>query len=209
MIARKLRAATLAIGATLGLAACTTYGDGYGGSAYSVGLGYYDGDYYGSPYYGYGYGPSYGWYDGFYYPGTGYYVFDRGGRRHAWNDRQRDYWRNRGRDRDGSRDGPRRPAWEGDRNLTPEARQARREAWQARRGQQGVAADPAAQAARREAWQARRQQRQADPAWQARREAWRAQRQQQGATTAPPRAERSFRGGGGNPGWRSRRGRND
>lgn len=196
MIARKLRAAALAIGATLGLAACSTYGDGYGGSAYSVGLGYYDGDYYGSPYGygGYGYGPSYGWYDGFYYPGSGYYVFDRGGRRHAWNDRQRDYWRNRGRDRDGprngARDGPRRPAWEGrpDRSaLTPEQRQERREAWQARRGQQGVTTDPAARAARREAW--------------------RAQRQQQGVT-ATPRAERTPRrgNGGGNPAWRGRRG---
>lgn len=176
MIARKFRAAALAVCATLGLSACYD-GYGYGGVA-SVGYGYYDGyDYYGSPWYR-GWGPGYGWYDGYYYPGSGYYVFDRGGRRHAWSDRQRDYWRNRPTGGD-------RPAWRGDRgDLTPEARQSRREAWQARRAQ-----------------------RQADPQWQARREAWRAQRQQQGVTAPTQRMERPSRDGD-RPAWRGRRGGN-
>ena len=75
-----LRTAILAITA-MGLGACSTYGhDGYYGSAVSVG--YNAGTY--SPYYG--------WYDNFYYPGTGAYVWDRSGYRHAWSDRQRTYW---------------------------------------------------------------------------------------------------------------------
>jgi hypothetical protein len=178
MNAGKFRAAALAVGATLGLAACSTYGDGYGyGPSYGAGLSYgYDGYY--DDYYGYG--PGYGWYDGFYYPGSGYYVFDRAGRRHAWNDRQRDHWSHRGGDRSG------RPAWEGNRSgLSAEAQQARREAWQARRAQQGTAAAPNARSEAR----------------QARREAWQAQRQQQGVTAPAPSAQRSF-SGGGQPAWR-------
>ena len=62
-----------------------------------------------------------GWYNNFYYPGNGYYVYDRGGRRHRWNDGQRRYWegrrverrddRWRGRDRDRRADG--RRDWRG------------------------------------------------------------------------------------------------
>jgi hypothetical protein len=75
----------LVASASLGLAACSTYG-GYG----------YGGSYYGSSV-GLSYGPSYGWYDDFYYPGSGYYIYDRGGRRHAMNQQQRRYWLNRAR----------------------------------------------------------------------------------------------------------------
>ena len=77
------------LGALAGLSGCTA-GYGFGG------IGYYDGydDGYYEPYYGESYyGPSYyGWYDGFYYPGTGYYVYDRQGSRHRWNQRHRHYW---------------------------------------------------------------------------------------------------------------------
>jgi hypothetical protein len=45
----------------------------------------------------YGYAsPYYGWYDDYYYPGTGYYVYERSGARHRWNDSQRHYWESRG-----------------------------------------------------------------------------------------------------------------
>lgn len=68
--------------------------DGYGRAGVSVGHGgYYDRYGYDYPRYGYG------WYDGYYYPGNGYYVFDRAGKRHRWNARQRDYWMERQRDR--------------------------------------------------------------------------------------------------------------
>ena len=110
----RLRIALIAA-ASIGLAGCAT-DDGYYGS------GYYGGSYgasYGAPYYG--------WYDGYYYPGTGYYVYDRGGQRHSWNDGQRSYWEGR---RDGRRET--RENWRGyDRNLTPEQRQA----WRAQREQ--------------------------------------------------------------------------
>lgn len=128
--------------ATLGLSGCAMY-DGFGGASigYDDGYnddGYYDNGYSGDPYYdSYGDG-YYGWYDGFYYPGTGYYVYDRGGSRHRWSDRHRGYWESRrGReerrenwssyrpdrwDRDGDRrDGPDRPRqWRRDRqgNVT-------------------------------------------------------------------------------------------
>src|SRR5690348_2956195 len=80
----------LGIAGALTLAGC--YDDGY----YGVGAGY---GYYGDGYYGdYAdwYGPGYGWYDGFYYPGSGFFVFDREGRRHHMRDRDRDHWGNRG-----------------------------------------------------------------------------------------------------------------
>ena len=102
MYASRIRAAGLAIAASLGLSACMSP---YGYSSVGVGVdsgGYY-GDYgyggYGYPYGGYGYGyPSYGWYDDFYYPGSGYYVYSRDGHRHRWSDAQRRYWESR-RDR--------------------------------------------------------------------------------------------------------------
>lgn len=92
MFSLRMRSAALAICAGLGVTACTGYDDGYGygGMSVGVGSGYYDPGYYAGDYGGY-----YGWYDDFYYPGNGYYVYDRGGKRHRWNDRQREYWRNR------------------------------------------------------------------------------------------------------------------
>ncbi len=103
MLRRFIRPAIL-IAATAALGACTSYG-GYGRTYASVGYGsggYYP---YSSRYTPYGY---YGWYDDYYYPGTGYYVYDRHGRKHRWNDRQRGYWEGR---RGDHRDG--RPNWEG------------------------------------------------------------------------------------------------
>lgn len=69
--------------AGLGLSGCVTMLDPYGHSSVSVGVGYRGGDYY---------DPYYGWYDDFYYPGNGYYIYDRRGHRHRWNDRHRRYW---------------------------------------------------------------------------------------------------------------------
>jgi hypothetical protein len=105
MFVPRLPAIALALVATLGLSAC--YEDGYGYGGLSVGYG--DG-YYGSPYYG-GYGgyPYYGWYDGFYYPGTGYYVYDRHGSRHRWNDDHRRHWQDRAHNWRGDR----RSNWDG------------------------------------------------------------------------------------------------
>ncbi|MET0127251.1 MAG: peptidase, partial [Solirubrobacterales bacterium] len=90
-----LRTVVLAAAASLGVAGCTGY-DGYGGLSLGYGGGYYDGYGYGS---GYG-SPYYGWYDGFYYPGTGYYIYDNGGRRHRWSDGHRRYWEGRRGGRD-------------------------------------------------------------------------------------------------------------
>lgn len=117
-LARRTLAA-LALASGLALGGCA-YDDGYGYGGVSVGTGYYGG--YGGGYYDPYWGPAnypggYGWYDGFYYPGNGYYVYDRGGRRHRWSDGQRRYWegrrgrewRDRGRNWD--RDG--RPDWRG------------------------------------------------------------------------------------------------
>lgn len=108
----------------LGLSGCTMYGDPYGYSGVSVGVGYDDGyydPYYDDPYY-------YGWYDDYYYPGTGYYVYDRHGYRHRWSDHHRRYWVERRsavreirenwegytRDRDGTYRDQRRQARHGD-----------------------------------------------------------------------------------------------
>jgi hypothetical protein len=71
-------------GAVLVIGGCTTSGyrhRGYGGVSYG----------YASPYYC--------WYDNYYYPGTGYYVYERSGKRHRWSDRQRRHWQSRHGDR--------------------------------------------------------------------------------------------------------------
>lgn len=121
MISRRLRLGLFAVTAALGLSACSTYdGYGYGGSSYALGVGY--GSY-----------PSYGWYDDYYYPGSGYYVFDRQGRRHSWNDNQRRYWMDRARtpqDRREVRQNYRefRADRQGDRTRFQAERQANREA---------------------------------------------------------------------------------
>jgi len=98
----RLRAVILVLAAGLGLSACSHYGGyGYGGLSvgYGGGRGYCD-PYYYDCYSGYGggayaYDPWYGWYGDYYYPGIGIYVFDRGGRRHRWNDDHRRYWEGR------------------------------------------------------------------------------------------------------------------
>lgn len=148
-----LRTPMLLLAAATGLGACS-YNDGYGYGGVSVGYGsagycdpYYYDCYsgYGRAGYGYGYGysdPWYGWYGNYYYPGIGFYVFDRSGRRHRWNDDHRRYWEGRrgswqGRDwndrrwenwsgyrnRSQSRDGYRSRSQDGDRGT-----------WRGRRG---------------------------------------------------------------------------
>jgi hypothetical protein len=115
---RKLLAA-IALAGAFALGGCA-YDDGYYGGV-NVGAGYYGGGYYDDYW-----GPSYyrpgvygGWYNDFYYPGSGYYVYDRGGRRHRWNDGQRRYWEGRREARRGNEGrnwaGTPRP-WQGDRN---------------------------------------------------------------------------------------------
>lgn len=95
---RSLARVVLVVGAAAALTGC---GYGYGGggigysSDYAVTAGYgglgYGGDYYG----GLGY-PGYGYYNNFYYPGTGIYVYDRGGHRRRWTDDERSHWQPRG-----------------------------------------------------------------------------------------------------------------
>jgi hypothetical protein len=80
-VRRSLAALALA-GAALALGGCVDDGYGYGG-VYGGG-GFYGPSYYDGGVYGAGW-PSYGWYDGFYYPGSGLYVYDRGGRRSRWD----------------------------------------------------------------------------------------------------------------------------
>ena len=117
---RRILAALAATAAALGLNGCVTDDYGYG----RVGVGY------GSGYYS---GPYYGWYDDFYYPGTGYYVYDRNGRRQRWNDRQRRYWEGRRAERrDDRRDDRRYGQWRG------RDRDGRDGRWQGRDGQPGT-----------------------------------------------------------------------
>lgn len=122
MAALSPRALTAALAGLLALGGCSAYDDGYGygGVSLGYGSGYYDPWYYG----------RYGWYDGFYYPGSGYFIYDRHGQRHRWNNHHRRYWESRRhnqegrhewRDRDHDRDGrAERPReWRGDRNSHP------------------------------------------------------------------------------------------
>jgi hypothetical protein len=97
----KAAVSAAALISSLTLASCAM-DDGYGYGGVDVG--------YGSPYYGYGYAP-YGWYDGYYYPGNGYWLYDRGGNRHRWNDRHQRYWEGR---REHTRDwrGPSTQPWQ-------------------------------------------------------------------------------------------------
>lgn len=69
--------ASLVFASALALGGCYDDGYGYGYSRVSV---------------GYGAVAPYGWYDGYYYPGSGYWLYDRGGHRHRWNDDHRRYW---------------------------------------------------------------------------------------------------------------------
>ena len=118
--------AAMGLAGAFALGGCA-YDDGYYGGV-SVGSGYYGGgyydDYWGPGYYGSGYYS--GWYNGYYYPGSGYYVYDRGGRRHRWNDGQRRYWEHR-REARRSDDGQ---YW---RNSRPRQSQGERGGWRSRR----------------------------------------------------------------------------
>ena len=116
-IGKRVALAGLLAAAGVSLSACVYDDYGYGGISAGYGGGYYD-DYYPGYYPGYA---GYGWYDGYYYPGNGYYVYDRGGRRHRWSDSQRRYWERHhqhGDNRPGRPDGgwhrpdrPDRPDW--------------------------------------------------------------------------------------------------
>lgn len=109
--------ALMGLVAVIGLGGCASdRGYGYGGMS----VGYGSGGYYGDPYYGSGYyGSRYGWWGDYYYPGSGYYVYDRRGQRHRWNNEQRRYWGQRRPDgrRDRYEGRPGRPrderAWQG------------------------------------------------------------------------------------------------
>ena len=120
--------AAMSLAGAFALGGCA-YDDGYYGGM-SVGSGYYAGGYY-DDYWGPGYySPGYygGWYNGFYYPGSGFYVYDRRGYRHRWNDGQRRYWEGR-RGQQGER-------WRdarGDHWRGSLARPEQRGSWQGRR----------------------------------------------------------------------------
>lgn len=113
--------AAVGLAGALALGGCA-YDDGYGYGGMSVGSGYYGSGYYGPSYYS-------GWYNDYYYPGSGYYVYDRGGKRHRWNDGQRRYWEARRKDRghqwrDRDRDG--RPGWNNGNRPRPDRNRANR-----------------------------------------------------------------------------------
>lgn len=103
MIAMKKVAPIAAFASILALGGCTE-GYGYGGVNVGYGSGYYYDDYPYGPY------APYGWYDDYYYPGNGYWLYDRGGARHRWSDRQRRYWEQR-REHGGKWDGPATRPW--------------------------------------------------------------------------------------------------
>ena len=136
----------ISLAGAVALGGCA-YDDGYYGGV-SVGSGYYGGgyydDYYGPGYYGSGYyGPGYGWYGDYYYPGSGYYVFDRGGRRHRWNDDQRRYWEGRRNERgDHWRGSLARPQ---DGRLYRDGRPVRDGRWRGRDRNDATAVPPATQ----------------------------------------------------------------
>ena len=75
----------LALAAVFAVSGCYSDGYGYDRPSYAYNSGYSQGGYY-------------GWYGDYYYPGNGYYVYDRRGGSHRWNDGQRRYWEAR-RDR--------------------------------------------------------------------------------------------------------------
>jgi hypothetical protein len=185
----RLRAAALVAAGAISLSACA-YEEGYGGYG-GVSVGYRGGDYcdprwdgcYGYGDYGYGddgaYDPWYGWWGGYYYPGTGFYIYDQGGRRYRWNDNQRRYWEGR-RQNYGNRDWNDRrwERWDNYRNQNGGQWQGRQGSgqWQGRQdgqwqGQQGTGQQGTRQ------WQGQQGTRQ----WQAtpeQRQQWQQQRQQ-------------------------------
>lgn len=179
--------AAFALGAALLLGGCA-YDDGYGYSGVSVGAGYYGGGGFYDPYY---YQPGYyaGWYDGYYYPGSGYYIFDRGGRRYRWDDRHRSYWEGRRSqwrrdhgDADGRwrRDDRPNRQWEGRRG---EGRQ-----WDGGRGDDRRGDDGRGGYQRRPDQDARPQQRPFGGGDSGRRPEWREQRHEVAPAPREPRA---------------------
>ncbi len=188
--------AILAASAAFALSGCVTDGYGYGGVDVGYGSGYGGG--YGNGYYGGD--PYWGWNDDFYYPGAGYYIYDRGGSRHRWNDSQRAYWEGRRGNRPG------RENWSGygrDRNAAnggagrswPQGRPA----WRGQNSGQNAGQNPAGATGQ--------QQGLTSEARQQRREAWRAQRQQsQPQGTAGQSVQQPAQSGGGSPMWRGRGG---
>lgn len=173
---RKMMTGLVALVA-LSLGGCAYDDYGYGGASVGYGSGgYYDDGFgYGGGYPGYGYA-GYGWYNDFYYPGTGYYVFDRGGRRHSWSPSQRDYWQARNRDRRQDREVRQqvRNAFDGrgiddsrlrrgqrdrDATLTPEQRTQRQADRTVRREQQGATFTPEQRTQRQAERSVRREQR--------------------------------------------------
>lgn len=118
MTALPPRALATVLAGLLTLGGCSAYDDGYGYGGVSLG--------YGSGYHDPWYYDRYGWYDGFYYPGSGYYVYDRYGKRHRWNNHHRHYWQSRQHDRDGRRE------WR-DRDHDREGRWQRQREWRGQR----------------------------------------------------------------------------
>ena len=117
-----------------------TYGYGYGGVSVGFGTGYSSGYY--DPWYG---APYWGWYGDYYYPGTGFYVYDAGRRRHHWDDDTRRHWTSR---REGwrGREGEAgiRENWRDfarNRRLDDQAGRTDRQARRAERGAGNVSAD--------------------------------------------------------------------
>jgi len=100
MLNSKVRTAVIVMAAALGLGGCASYDRGYGYGGFDVG-------YASNGYYGGGLGYGSGWYNDFYYPGSGFLVYDRGGRSYRWNNAQQRYWEGRRfnpRDREDVRD---------------------------------------------------------------------------------------------------------
>ncbi len=98
MLGSRIKTAVLLAAAAIGLGGCTGYDSGYGYGG--VNVGYASDGYYGGRY-------GSGWYNDYYYPGSGYYVYDRGGRSYRWNGAQQRYWEGRRynlRDREDVRD---------------------------------------------------------------------------------------------------------
>ena len=111
------RAVIAGLDGLLVLGGCSAYDVCYGYGGVSVVYG-------ASRYYDPWYDGYYGWYDGFYYPGSGYYIYDRHGKRHRWSDNHRRHWEGRRHNYHGDRSHEWR---EGRRDDRREWRQERRE----------------------------------------------------------------------------------
>jgi hypothetical protein len=189
----------LLFAATAALGACTAYDRyGYGGTSVGVSVGYGSGYPYGGYYSRY---PYYGWYDGFYYPGLGYYIYDRYGQRHRWNDHHRRYWEARRGDRRYWRE--RRENWNGYQPSpdgvygwrTQPAQRSAPSGASPRQRNQGVVEAPAAPPPRSGGW--RRGGEGAQPAPRAQTP------RSEGRPAARPQRSRSSEGAPSRGGWRT------